>query len=75
MKYAVIYLSETGNTEELAKNIYVSLPGNDKTITEAGKITELPEADFYFIGFPVKNRICGIEIMNILEQLGNVKVA
>lgn len=75
MKYAVIYISETGNTEELAKNIYVSLPGNDKTIMDAGKITELPEADFYFIGFPVKNRICSIEIMNILEQLENVKVA
>lgn len=75
MKYAVIYLSETGNTEELAKNIYVSLPGNDKTIIDAGKMDELPEAEFYFVGFPVKNRVCGIEIMNILEQLGNVKVA
>ena len=42
MKYAVIYQSETGNTEELAKNIFVSLPGNDKTITDAEKMTELP---------------------------------
>ncbi|MGN1105299.1 MAG: flavodoxin family protein [Huintestinicola sp.] len=75
MKYAVIYLSKTGNTQELAKNIYVSLPGNDKTIIDAEKMSELPEAEFYFVGFPIKNRVCGIEIMNILEQLGNVKVA
>ena len=75
MKYAVIYLSETGNTEELAKNIYVSLPRNDKTIIDAGKISELPEAEFYFIGFPIKNQICGIEVLDILEQLDNVKIA
>lgn len=75
MKYAVIYLSETGNTEELAKHIYVCLPGNDKTITDAEKTDELPEAEFYFVGFPVKNRLCSIKIMSILEQLGNVKVA
>ena len=75
MKYAVIYISETGNTEELAKNIFVSLPGNDKKIIDAQKMTELPEAECYFIGFPVKNRSCGIEILNILEQLENVKIA
>ena len=75
MKYAVIYISETGNTEELAKNIFASLPGNDKKITDAKKMTELPEAEFYFLGFPVKNRSCGIEILNILEQLDNVKIA
>ncbi len=75
MKYAVIYISETGNTEELAKNIFVSLPGNDKKIINAEKMAELPEAEQYFIGFPVKNRTCGIEILDILEQLGNVKIA
>lgn len=75
MKYAVIYQSETGNTRELAKNIFVSLPGNDKTITDAEKMTELPQADCYFIGFPVKNRNCSIEITDILEQLGDVKIA
>lgn len=41
MKYAVIYTSETGNTEELAKNIFVSLPGNDKKIINAAEMTEL----------------------------------
>lgn len=75
MKYAVIYTSETGNTEELAKNIFVSLPGNDKKIINAAEMTELPEAECYFIGFPIKNRTCGIEILDILEQLDNVKIA
>ncbi|MGN0621337.1 MAG: flavodoxin family protein [Porcipelethomonas sp.] len=75
MKYAVIYTSETGNTEELAKNIFVSLPGNDKKIINAEEMTELPEAECYFIGFPVKNRTCSIEILDILEQLDNVKIA
>ena len=75
MKYAVIYSSETGNTEELAKNIFVSLPGNDKVIVNAEKMTDPPRADFYFLGFPVKNRTFGIEVLNILEQLDNVKIA
>lgn len=75
MKYAVIYTSETGNTEELAKNVFVSLPGDDKKIADAGKMAELPKADCYFIGFPVKNRTCGIEILDVLEQLENVKIA
>lgn len=75
MKYAVIYTSETGNTEELAKNVFVSLPGNDKKIINAAEMTELPEAECYFIGFPIKNRTCGIEILDILEQLDNVKIA
>lgn len=75
MKYAVIYSSETGNTKELANTIYVSLPGNDKTIIEAEKVTALPKADFYFVGFPVKNRSCGIEILDILEQVESGKIA
>ena len=37
-------------------------------------MTKLPKAEQYFIGFPVKNRTCGIEILNILEQLENVKI-
>ena len=44
MKYAVIYVSDTGNTKELAENIFVSLPGNDKVIADARKMPELPEA-------------------------------
>lgn len=75
MKYAVIYTSDTGNTEELAKNIFVSLPGNDKKIINARTSTDIPEAEQYFIGFPVKNRTCSIEILNVLEQLEGVKIA
>ena len=75
MKYAVIYVSDTGNTKELAENIFVSLTGNDKVIADARKMTELPEAELYFIGFPVKNRTCGIEIMNVLEELDGVNIA
>ena len=48
MKYAVIYLSETGNTEDLAKNVFVSLRGDDKKIVNAEKMTELPKAEQYF---------------------------
>ena len=75
MKYAVVYLSDTGNTKNLAKEIYVSLSGDEKVIVDAKNMTELPEADFYFLGFPIKKRTCGIEIMDILEQLGDVKIA
>lgn len=75
MKYAVVYVSDTGNTKELANNIFVSLPGEDKVIVDARKMEELPRAEFYFVGFPVKNRSCGIEVMDILEQLENVGIA
>ncbi|MGN1338867.1 MAG: flavodoxin family protein [Oscillospiraceae bacterium] len=75
MKYAVIYTSETGNTKELAENIFVSLPGNDKVITEAESMAQLPGAELYFVGFPVKNRSCGIETMDLLEQIEGAKIA
>ena len=51
MKYAVVYISETGNTKELAENIFASLPENDKVIENAKTMNELPKADFYFVGF------------------------
>ena len=34
MKYAVVYLSDTGNTKNLAKEIYVSLSGDEKVIVD-----------------------------------------
>ena len=75
MKYAVVYISETSNTKELAENIFASLPENDKVIENAKTMNELPKADFYFVGFPVKNRTFGIEVMDILEQIEDEKVA
>lgn len=75
MKYAVMYYSKTGNTRELAEQIYVSLPESDKQIDEIGKTSDIPTADVYWIGFPVRNMSCPPEIMDTLESIVNAKIA
>ncbi len=69
MEYAVIYYSKTGNTEKVAREIYEALDTEDKELINLSEAEDIPEADMYFVGFPIQNQSCGIKIMDCLEQI------
>jgi len=74
MKFAVIYDSETGNTKKVALEIYDTIGYRDKEIVNLSEDDEIPNADVYFVGFPVHQRNCGLKIIDCLEQIETGKV-
>lgn len=75
MKYAVIYQSETGNTEEVAHEIFNSLSGKDKMIQGLDRMSTLPKADVYFIGFGIYNSTCSMRVIDCLDEITEGKIA
>jgi flavodoxin len=75
MRYAVIYDSETGNTEMLAKQIYRVLDSFEKELVNISCQSQIPDADVYFVGFPIHKKNCSLKIMNALEQIESGKLA
>lgn len=69
MKYAVIYQSESGNTKLLAEKIYQTIDNNNKVLYNLDQMEELPKADVYFIGFGVHNNLCGVDLLDLFEDL------
>ena len=74
MRYAVVYLSDTGNTKKIAEEIFIALPEGNKVIADLSK-DAFPYADLYFIGFPVKYNYCSALIADILECLNGKELA
>lgn len=74
MRYAVVYVSDTGNTKMIAEEIFVALPEGEKKIVDLKK-DAFPDADLYFIGFPVKYNYCSALITDILEYLNDKELA
>jgi flavodoxin len=54
MKILVAYLSETGNTEKLAKAIFESVTGDAKDLLTFDKVASVEDYDLIFCGFPVQ---------------------
>lgn len=54
MKVLVAYLSETGNTEKLAKAVFEAVEVPDKEILPVQDVTDVEGYDVIFIGFPVQ---------------------
>lgn len=75
MKYAVIYHSQTGNTKKIAEEIYQNIASPEKCICDMQQAQTVPEADVYFIGFGIRNGMCGIEAMNYLDKIKGGKIA
>jgi flavodoxin len=69
MKYAVIYYSESGNTEMLAKQIYGAIDSNEKILVDLNKQQQIPKADMYFAGFPIHKKNCSLKVVDALEQM------
>jgi flavodoxin len=74
MKCAVVYYSETGNTEKLAKQIYYLLDGQERILVNATVQPEIPQADVYFVGFPIHQKNCSIKAVDVLEQIETGKL-
>ncbi|MBQ8184891.1 MAG: flavodoxin [Lachnospiraceae bacterium] len=75
LDYAVLYCSETGNTKQVAFQIFSALPGQDKDILSLDEIDTIPEAKTYFVGFFVNKGTCSVEVIRCLEHLGGKNIA
>lgn len=69
MKYAVIYQSKSGNTREIAEEIFNSLSTDEKEIQDIDCEEEIPQADIYLIGFGIRNQMCSMDIINCFDQI------
>ncbi|NLL78788.1 MAG: flavodoxin [Clostridiales bacterium] len=74
LDYQVLYVSKTGNTKRIAKEIFAALPGTSKDICDLQEQGRIQSAEIYFIGFWVNCGTCEKEVMDILSTLHGKKV-
>lgn len=75
MNIQVLYVSKTGNTEKIAKEIYRALPSCSKDIKELESAMGSYLADLYFIGFWVNRGTANVEVLDFLSGLSGKKIA
>lgn len=75
MKYAVIYQSKSGNTREVAEEIYKSLSTDEKVIQDIDREEEIPQADIYLVGFGIRNQMCSMDVINCFDQITSGRFA
>lgn len=77
MKYAVLYESGSGNTEKVAGAVYEALWATEeqKALVDLKEAGAFPEADIYYIGFPVNNFNCSFRVMECLDKLQGKTIA
>jgi len=69
MKYEVVYVSKTGNTEKAAYALAGMLPDGQTKITPFPKETPSMDADVYLIGFGVYRGSCPFELLDFISAL------
>lgn len=74
MKYQVVYYSETGNTEKIAKTIFEEIPSDDKDIQRLNEYRD-KDADVYFLGFWVYHGAPSMEFLDFLSSLEGKSIA
>lgn len=75
MKIQVIYASNTGNTEQIAKAVYKAIPDPSKDIQRMSAFREDPDAETYFVGFWTNRGSASYEILDILSSLHGKNIA
>lgn len=75
LEYVVLYESGTGNTKQVAAQIFSALPGNSKDLVDFENCNRIPDAETYFIGFPVHKGTCDIEIVDFLDNVDRKNIA
>ncbi len=73
--FAVMFESETGNTEFIASAIYSALPSENSILLDLKKQGSVPEARMYFIGFGIYNGTYSMNVINLLEEITDRKAA
>lgn len=71
LNYAVLYQSNTGNTRQVAAEIFKNIPSDSKDLISINDMKEMPKAENYFIGFNIHKGICSMEIIDILQSIHN----
>lgn len=74
LEYAVLYQSETGNTRQVAAEIFEVIPSDCKDLINLYECRQIPEAEVYFVGFGVHKGTCGRKVIDCLSQLSNKKI-
>jgi len=69
LKYLVLYHSETGNTQQLAREVFSTLQGNSKDLMNLADNKKKPDAKIYFVGFEVYKGTCSMEVIQCLSEL------
>lgn len=75
LEYVVLYASDTGNTKQLAVQIFSALPGNSKDLVDLENCNDIPDAETYFVGFPIHKGTCDMEIVDFLENVDQKNIA
>ncbi len=71
LEYAVLYESETGNTRQVAAEIFEVIPSDFKDLINLSECRQIPEAEVYFVGFGVHKGTCSRRVIECLSQLSN----
>lgn len=74
MKYQVIFKSQSGNTEMVARAIMQTLPQNDAQLVNMATQQPTMDAEIYFVGFGVYHGTCPLEVLELLEMLEGKKI-
>ncbi len=75
MKYRVLYVSKTGNTEKLAKAVYEAIPDSSKDIQRLTNNIDLDDTETLFIGFWTNRGTCSVEVLDFLSELHGKNIA
>ncbi len=67
MKVAVVYYSEGGNTEAVARAIYDAVELTDKTLAPLMDVDDLAAYDLVFFGFPVQAHSVPVPAQRVLR--------
>ena len=74
-KFVVIYASETGNTRQIAEEIFSAIRVENKSIIDIRSFDGTLDADVWFVGFWVNHSTCSLEIIDLLSSLHGKHVA
>lgn len=75
MQYEVLFVSKTGNTEEVAKAVYQGIPSRQKDIRRLERDTAVDTGETYFIGFWTNRGSCSIEVLDFISELHGKNIA
>ena len=75
MRYAVLYSSGTGNTEQVARSIYAALPSGQARLEAVGPDTAVPEEEVLFLGFWTDKGVCPPAMQALFAKLSGKQVA
>lgn len=74
MDYMVVYSSKTGNTKQIATEIFSALPGMSKDMQSIEEYNG-KDADVFFVGFWTNRGSCDMSVIDLISELEGKKIA